>query len=115
MAEKVQICFHRSLPNGTWSSVMSPYEQRFVDVKYTSAVYGSGTVTLLEVTHMVGSTCTSASHASRIKMLITRLCSPFSYETLGFVNFKLYESINLKYPPILDPRLKALAAGPSSD
>ncbi|GKA41203.1 pescadillo [Tanacetum coccineum] len=33
------------------------------------------------------------------------------YETLlGFVNFKLYESINLKYPPILDPRLKALAA-----
>ncbi|GKB35560.1 hypothetical protein Tco_0880502 [Tanacetum coccineum] len=59
---------------------------------------------------MVGSTCTSASHASRIKMLITRLCSPFSYETLGFDNFKLYESINLKYPPILDPRLKALAA-----
>ncbi|GKC40850.1 pescadillo, partial [Tanacetum coccineum] len=33
------------------------------------------------------------------------------YETLlGFVNFKLYESINVKYPPILDPRLKALAA-----
>ncbi|GJY04973.1 beta carbonic anhydrase 5, chloroplastic isoform X2 [Tanacetum coccineum] len=30
---------------------------------------------------------------------------------LGFVNFKLYESINLKYPPILDPRLKALAVG----
>ncbi|GKB04165.1 hypothetical protein Tco_0832308 [Tanacetum coccineum] len=101
----------RSLPNGTWSSVMSPYEQRFVDVKYTSAVYGSVIVTLLEVTHMVGSTCTSASHASRIKMLITRLCSPFSYETLGFVNFKLYELINLKYLLILDPRLKALAAG----
>ncbi|KAJ0966309.1 hypothetical protein J5N97_027447 [Dioscorea zingiberensis] len=33
------------------------------------------------------------------------------YETLlGFVNFKLYHSINLKYPPILDPRLEALAA-----
>nr|GEU73174.1 pescadillo homolog [Tanacetum cinerariifolium] len=32
------------------------------------------------------------------------------YETLfGFLNFKLYESINLKYPPIIDPRLKALA------
>nr|GEW10764.1 homolog of Synechocystis YCF37 [Tanacetum cinerariifolium] len=68
----------RSFLNGTWSSVMSPYEQRFVDVKYTSAVYGFVIVTLLE--------------------------------TLGFVNFKLYESINLKYPPILDPRLKALAA-----
>ncbi|EPS64320.1 hypothetical protein M569_10461, partial [Genlisea aurea] len=33
------------------------------------------------------------------------------YETLlGFVNFKLYQSINVKYPPILDPRLEALAA-----
>ncbi|KAJ1412155.1 Pescadillo [Sesbania bispinosa] len=29
---------------------------------------------------------------------------------LGFVNFHLYHSINLKYPPILDPRLEALAA-----
>ncbi|XP_031503024.1 pescadillo homolog [Nymphaea colorata] len=32
------------------------------------------------------------------------------YETLlGFVNFKLYHSINVKYPPILDPQLEALA------
>lgn len=33
------------------------------------------------------------------------------YETLlAFVNFKHYHSINVKYPPILDPRLEALAA-----
>ncbi|CAN0913590.1 Pescadillo homolog [Linum grandiflorum] len=33
------------------------------------------------------------------------------YETLlAFVNFKLYHSINVKYPPILDPRLEDLAA-----
>ncbi|KAH6821501.1 TCP-1/cpn60 chaperonin family protein [Perilla frutescens var. hirtella] len=33
------------------------------------------------------------------------------YETLlAFVNFRLYHSINVKYPPILDPRLEALAA-----
>eukprot|EP00249_Psilotum_nudum_P022036 c28349_g1_i1 orf=520-2442(-) len=33
------------------------------------------------------------------------------YETLmGFVNFKLYHSLGLKYPPILDPRLEAAAA-----
>uniref|UniRef100_A0A803N5A6 Pescadillo homolog n=1 Tax=Chenopodium quinoa TaxID=63459 RepID=A0A803N5A6_CHEQI len=33
------------------------------------------------------------------------------YETLlAFVNFKLYHSIDVKYPPILDPRLEALAA-----
>lgn len=32
------------------------------------------------------------------------------YETLlGFVNFKLYHSLNVSYPPILDPRLEALA------
>jgi len=30
---------------------------------------------------------------------------------LGFVNFRLYHSINVKYPPILDSRLEALAAG----
>ncbi|KAM3301426.1 pescadillo [Capsicum chacoense] len=29
---------------------------------------------------------------------------------LAFVNFKLYHSINVKYPPILDPRLEAVAA-----
>ncbi|WOK97758.1 Pescadillo [Canna indica] len=28
----------------------------------------------------------------------------------SFINFKLYHSINVKYPPILDPRLEALAA-----
>ncbi|GER42312.1 pescadillo homolog [Striga asiatica] len=33
------------------------------------------------------------------------------YETLlAFVNYKLYQSINVKYPPILDSRLEALAA-----
>ncbi|KAJ4960868.1 hypothetical protein NE237_020778 [Protea cynaroides] len=33
------------------------------------------------------------------------------YETLlAFVNFQLYYSINVKYPPILDPRMEALAA-----
>ncbi|EOY02494.1 Pescadillo-related [Theobroma cacao] len=33
------------------------------------------------------------------------------YEALlGFVNFQLYHSMNVKYPPILDPRLEALAA-----
>ncbi|KAI3446203.1 hypothetical protein Pfo_002868 [Paulownia fortunei] len=33
------------------------------------------------------------------------------YETLlAFVNYKLYHSINVKYPPILDSRLEAMAA-----
>lgn len=30
---------------------------------------------------------------------------------LAFVNFKLYHSTDAKYPPILDPRLEALAVG----
>lgn len=30
---------------------------------------------------------------------------------LAFINFKLYHSLNVKYPPILDSRLEALAAG----
>lgn len=36
--------------------------------------------------------------------------SEFYEALLGFINFKLYHSINVKYPPILDPRLEALAA-----
>lgn len=33
------------------------------------------------------------------------------YETLlGFVNLRLYQTINVKYPPFLDPQLEALAA-----
>ncbi|XP_047311064.1 pescadillo homolog [Impatiens glandulifera] len=33
------------------------------------------------------------------------------YETLlAFINFRLYHSVNVSYPPILDPRLEALAA-----
>lgn len=33
------------------------------------------------------------------------------YETLlAFINYRLYHSINVKYPPILDPRLEALAS-----
>ncbi|KAK9119796.1 hypothetical protein Scep_017889 [Stephania cephalantha] len=34
----------------------------------------------------------------------------FYENLLAFVNFKIYHSINVKYPPILDPRLEALAA-----
>ncbi|XP_020534614.1 pescadillo homolog isoform X2 [Jatropha curcas] len=30
---------------------------------------------------------------------------------LGFVNFRLYHTINVEYPPILDPQLEALAEG----
>ncbi|KAL9380987.1 hypothetical protein Peur_026644 [Populus x canadensis] len=33
----------------------------------------------------------------------------FSTNLLGFVNFRLYHSINVKCPPLLDPRLEALA------
>ncbi|GJS16224.1 hypothetical protein Tco_0410696 [Tanacetum coccineum] len=39
----------RSLQYGIWSSVMSPYEDRFIDAKYTSRVYDSVTVSLFEV------------------------------------------------------------------
>lgn len=35
----------------------------------------------------------------------------FLQTLLAFVNYRLYNSINVKYPPILDPRLEALAAG----
>ncbi|KAJ0735815.1 putative NEMP family protein [Helianthus annuus] len=61
---KIQICFHqnasmglcqcekddwRTVHKGLWSSTMSPYEQRFVDVKFTGGMSGSVTVTLEEV------------------------------------------------------------------
>ncbi|PHT76272.1 hypothetical protein T459_19794 [Capsicum annuum] len=35
----------------------------------------------------------------------------YEASNISFVNFKLYHSINVKYPPILDPRLEAVAAG----
>nr|XP_043610849.1 uncharacterized protein LOC122582510 [Erigeron canadensis] len=61
---RIQICFHgnaslgscqcekddwRTIHKGLWSSIMSPYEQRFVDVKFVDGVSGSVTVTLDEV------------------------------------------------------------------
>lgn len=42
------------------------------------------------------------------KVLLTFL--EFYEVLLTHVNYKLYHSINVKYPPILDPRLEALAA-----
>lgn len=35
----------------------------------------------------------------------------FGQTLLAFVNCHLYHSINVRYPPILDPQLEALAAG----
>ncbi|XP_076881068.1 uncharacterized protein LOC143529081 [Bidens hawaiensis] len=61
---KIQVCFHRnsslglcecenddwrSLQNGLWMSTMSPYEHKFVDVKFGSMITSSVTVTLEEV------------------------------------------------------------------
>ncbi|KAF7146977.1 hypothetical protein RHSIM_Rhsim03G0050200 [Rhododendron simsii] len=60
---KIQICFHKnvsrglcqcekdewkSVQNGLWSSVMSPYGERFVDVKFAADRPGSVTVTVKE-------------------------------------------------------------------
>ncbi|GJX16442.1 hypothetical protein Tco_0217274 [Tanacetum coccineum] len=56
---KIQVCFHgnssvglcqcekddwRSLQDGFWSSFMSPYERKYVDVKFGDKVTGSVTV-----------------------------------------------------------------------
>ncbi|KAJ0550818.1 putative NEMP family protein [Helianthus annuus] len=61
---RIQVCFHRnsslglcqcenddwrSLHNGLWVSTMSPYDQKFVDVKFGGTVTGSVTVSLEEV------------------------------------------------------------------
>ncbi|KAE8721171.1 anaphase-promoting complex subunit 6-like isoform X1 [Hibiscus syriacus] len=60
---KIQVCFHRnaslglcqcehenwrSVENGIWNVVMSPYDDRFVDVKFLGDVSGSITVTVEE-------------------------------------------------------------------
>ncbi|GJU29979.1 transmembrane protein 194 [Tanacetum coccineum] len=61
---KIQVCFHgnssvglcqcekddwRSLQDGFWSSFMSPYERKYVDVKFGDKVTGSVTVGVDEV------------------------------------------------------------------
>ncbi|XP_071738907.1 uncharacterized protein [Rutidosis leptorrhynchoides] len=61
---RIQVCFHRNsslglckcetddwryLQNGIWSVTMSPYEQKYIDVKYDDRVTGSVTASLEEV------------------------------------------------------------------
>ncbi|GJY76871.1 transmembrane protein 194, partial [Tanacetum coccineum] len=65
---KIQVCFHgnssvglcqcekddwRSLQDGFWSSFMSPYERKYVDVKFGDKVTGSVTVGVDEVLAVV--------------------------------------------------------------
>ncbi|KAL4354687.1 hypothetical protein GQ457_06G016800 [Hibiscus cannabinus] len=60
---KIQVCFHRNaslglcncehenwktVENGIWHAVMSPYDDRFIDVKFIGDVSGSVTVTVEE-------------------------------------------------------------------
>ncbi|KAE8699228.1 anaphase-promoting complex subunit 6-like isoform X1 [Hibiscus syriacus] len=60
---KIQVCFHRNaslglcqcehenwktVENGIWNAVMSPYDDRFIDVKFIDDVSGSITVTVEE-------------------------------------------------------------------
>ncbi|KAK6944554.1 NEMP family [Dillenia turbinata] len=61
--DKIQVCFHgnsslglcecekddwRAFQNGIWNSIMSPYEDRYIDVKYTREVPGSVTLSVDE-------------------------------------------------------------------
>ncbi|KAM5550408.1 hypothetical protein ABKV19_027527 [Rosa sericea] len=61
---KIEVCFHRNdslglcqcrndewktLEKGLWESVMSPYEEKYVDVKYIGDKLGSSTITVEEV------------------------------------------------------------------
>ncbi|KAM0992676.1 hypothetical protein ACFX2A_008552 [Malus domestica] len=60
---KIQVCFHRNntlglcqceeddwknIQKGLWSSVMSPYDERYVDVKFIGKIPGSITITVEE-------------------------------------------------------------------
>ncbi|XP_044471129.1 uncharacterized protein LOC123200081 [Mangifera indica] len=61
---KIQVCFHRNISlalcqcekdewkaiqkGGVWSSVMSPYEERYIDVKFVGGVSGSVSVAVEE-------------------------------------------------------------------
>ncbi|XP_021888741.1 uncharacterized protein LOC110807793 isoform X2 [Carica papaya] len=60
---KIQVCFHRNaslglcqcekdewktLQMGLWSSVMSPYDERYVDIKFTGEVSGSVSIGIEE-------------------------------------------------------------------
>ncbi|XP_050370528.1 uncharacterized protein LOC126788565 [Argentina anserina] len=61
---KIEVCFHgnasvghcqcrkdewKSLDNGLWEAVMSPYDERYIDVKYIGDFLGSSTITVEEV------------------------------------------------------------------
>lgn len=65
---------------------------------------------LLEIKKFLGSAFQSI-YFSYFSVLLIKLFFFVVQTLLAFVNFKLYHSINVKYPPILDPRLEASAAG----
>lgn len=61
---KIEVCFHsndslglcqcrkdewKTLEKGLWDSVMSPYEEKYVDVKYIGNLFGSTSITVEEV------------------------------------------------------------------
>ncbi|KAM1093251.1 hypothetical protein ACFX2I_008424 [Malus domestica] len=63
LLSKIQVCFHRNntlglcqceeddwknIQKGLWSSVMSPYDERYVDVKFIGKIPGSVTITVEE-------------------------------------------------------------------
>ncbi|XP_020534406.1 uncharacterized protein LOC105632703 [Jatropha curcas] len=93
---KIQVCFHRNaslglchcekdewkaVQKGLWSSVMSPYEERYVDVKFTGEISGSVTIAVQEDSQQWRLLCLAVGFLLLLLAPILSCWVPFYYST----------------------------------
>ncbi|KDP39653.1 hypothetical protein JCGZ_02673 [Jatropha curcas] len=93
---KIQVCFHpnaslglchcekeewKAVQKGLWSSVMSPYEERYVDVKFIGEISGSVTIAVQEDLQQWRLLCLAVGFLLLLLAPIVSCWVPFYYST----------------------------------
>ncbi|KAJ9131862.1 hypothetical protein P3X46_034769 [Hevea brasiliensis] len=93
---KIQVCFHKNaslglchceknewktVQKGQWSSIMSPYEDRYVDVKFISEISGSVSISVEEDLQLWRLLCLAVGFLLLLLAPIVSSWVPFYYST----------------------------------